>query len=95
MVKSPYASAWRITHEDVIEGRHFDDDIMSYGFHDNAPRLQIKNGGTYGLPHKALRVKGIDGQALSLSNRGGCTHLNLPTPGLEGSTHFMPCPKRH
>jgi hypothetical protein len=45
---------------DVLEGRHFDDDIMAYGFHDSAPRLKIKNGGTYGIPYKALRVKGID-----------------------------------
>jgi hypothetical protein len=49
-----------ITHEDVIEGRHFDDDIMAYGFHDSAPRFQVKNGGTYGIPYKALRVKGIE-----------------------------------
>ncbi|MHC4215040.1 MAG: FAD-dependent oxidoreductase, partial [Planctomycetota bacterium] len=49
-----------ISHEDVIEGRHFDDDIMAYGFHDNAPRLQIKDGGTYGLPYRALLVAGID-----------------------------------
>jgi hypothetical protein len=49
-----------ITSEDVLEGRHFADDIMSYGFHDESPRLQIKNGGTYGVPYKALRVKGID-----------------------------------
>ncbi len=54
-----------ITHEDVIEGRHFDDDIMSYGFHDNAPRYQIKNGGTYGLPYKALCVKGIENLLVS------------------------------
>jgi hypothetical protein len=49
-----------VTHEDVIEGRHFDDDVMAYGFHDSAPRLQIKDGGTYGIPYKALRVAGID-----------------------------------
>jgi hypothetical protein len=49
-----------ITSEDVLGGRHFEDDIMSYGFHDEAPRLQIKNGGTYGVPYKALRVKNID-----------------------------------
>ncbi len=48
-----------ITHEDVIGGRHFDDDVMSYGFHDSAPRYQIKDGGTYGVPYRALRVKGI------------------------------------
>ena len=45
---------------DVLEGRHFDDDIMAYGFHDSAPRLKIKDGGTYGIPYKALCVAGID-----------------------------------
>ncbi len=49
-----------ISLSDVIDGKHFDDDIMVYGFHDSAPRYQIKNGGTYGLPFKALCVKGID-----------------------------------
>jgi len=49
-----------ITSEDVLEARHFDDDIMAYGFHDSAPRLQIKDGGTYGVPYRALRVAGID-----------------------------------
>jgi len=46
--------------DDVLEGRHFDDDVMAYGFHDSAPRLQIKNGGTYGMPYRALRVAGLD-----------------------------------
>jgi hypothetical protein len=45
-----------ISSSDVLDGRHFEDDIMSYGFHDCAPRLQIKNGGTYGIPYRALRV---------------------------------------
>ncbi len=49
-----------ITLSDVLEGRHFDDDVMAYGFHDSAPRLQVKDGGTYGVPYRALRVKGID-----------------------------------
>jgi len=49
-----------ITLSDVLEGRHFDDDVMVYGFHDSAPRLQIKNGSTYGIPYRALRVAGID-----------------------------------
>lgn len=49
-----------ITLSDVLEGKHFDDDVMVYGFHDSAPRLQIKDGGTYGIPYKALRVAGID-----------------------------------
>jgi hypothetical protein len=49
-----------ITRDDVLEGQHFDDEVMVYGFHDSAPRLQIKDGGTYGIPYKALRVKRIE-----------------------------------
>jgi len=54
-----------ISHEDVVEARHFDDDVFVYGFHDSAPRLQIRNGGTYGIPYRALRVKGIDNLLVS------------------------------
>ena len=49
-----------ITLDDVVGAKHFEDDIMVYGFHDSAPRYQVKNGGTYGVPYKALCVKGID-----------------------------------
>ncbi|MFP4104583.1 MAG: FAD-dependent oxidoreductase [Phycisphaerae bacterium] len=49
-----------ISLEDILSGRHFDDDVMHYGFHDSAPRLQIRDGGTYGLPYRALRPAGID-----------------------------------
>ena len=54
------ACDYDLTLEDVLEGRHFDDDIMAYGFHDSAPRLQIKEGRTYGVPYRALRVAGLD-----------------------------------
>ncbi len=49
-----------LTRADVLEGRHFEDDVLAYGFHDSAPRLQIKDGGTYGIPYRALRVAGLD-----------------------------------
>jgi hypothetical protein len=49
-----------ISIDDVLSGVHFKDDIMAYGFHDCAPRLQIKNGGTYGIPYRALRVKNVE-----------------------------------
>jgi hypothetical protein len=49
-----------IKHEDVINGVHFDDDVFVYGFHDMAPRLKVANGGSYGIPYRALCVKGID-----------------------------------
>jgi hypothetical protein len=45
---------------DVLEGKHFEDDVMAYGFHDSAPRLQIKDGGTYGIPYRSLRPVGVD-----------------------------------
>ncbi len=54
------ACDYDITHEDVVEAKHFDDEIMVYGFHDMAPRLQVKDGGTYGIPYRALRVAGLD-----------------------------------
>jgi hypothetical protein len=44
----------------VLNGVHFDDDVFVYGFHDNAPRFQIKDGGSYGIPYRALCVKDID-----------------------------------
>ena len=48
-----------ISHEDVIEGRHFEDDVFVYGYHDMAPKFQIKDGGSYGIPYRALCVKNI------------------------------------
>lgn len=49
-----------IKHSDVIGGIHFDDDVFVYGFHDMAPHWKVKNGGSYGIPYRALCVKGID-----------------------------------
>jgi hypothetical protein len=49
-----------ISIEDVLGARHFDDDVLWYGFHDNAPRLQVKDGGSYGVPYRALCVGGVD-----------------------------------
>lgn len=49
-----------ITHEDVVDAHHFEDDVFVYGFHDYAPRIQIKDGGTYGIPYRAVCVQGLD-----------------------------------
>ena len=54
------ACDYDISHEDVVEGRHFSDDVFAYGFHDLSPRIQIKNGGTYGIPYRALCVQDLD-----------------------------------
>jgi hypothetical protein len=45
--------------DEILAGKHYDDDVFTYGFHDFAPRLQIENGKTYGLPYRAMLVKGI------------------------------------
>ncbi len=49
-----------ITHDNVLNGDHFDDDVFVYGFHDMAPRFKVKDGGSYGIPYRALCVKNID-----------------------------------
>jgi hypothetical protein len=49
-----------ISREDVLEARRFDDEVMLYGFHDCAPRLQIKDGGWYGIPYRALLPVRLD-----------------------------------
>jgi hypothetical protein len=45
---------------EVLNGVHYPDEVFSYGFHDSAPRLQIKGGKTYGLPYRTMLVKGLD-----------------------------------
>lgn len=45
---------------DVLSGRHFDDDVLAYGFHDRGPLLHIGEGGTYGIPYRALIVSQIE-----------------------------------
>lgn len=54
------ACDYDITHADVLEARHFPDDVAIYGFHDLAPRYQVKGGGTYGIPYRALCVSGVE-----------------------------------
>jgi hypothetical protein len=45
--------------DDVLQARHFADEVGVYGFHDSAPRLQIAHGGTYGIPYRALLPRGL------------------------------------
>lgn len=49
-----------ISLEDILQARHFDDDVFVYGFHDSAPRLKVGAGGTYGIPYRALLPAGIE-----------------------------------
>ncbi len=49
-----------LSNEEVINGVHFSDDVFSYGFHDEAPNFQVKNGETYGFPYRAMLVKNME-----------------------------------
>lgn len=46
-----------ISCDEITNCTHFKDDIFSYGFHDSAPLLHVGEGGTYGLPLRAILVK--------------------------------------
>ena len=54
------ACDYDITIDDVLDAHRFDDEVMLYGFMDLAPRLQVKDGGWYGVPYRALCVSGVD-----------------------------------
>jgi hypothetical protein len=58
------ACDYDIKHEDVIEARHFDDEVFVYSYHDTF-RYMVKDGGTYGIPYKALLPKGIENLLVS------------------------------
>ena len=49
-----------VTLDDIVEARHFEDDVFVYSFHDCGAKYQVKDGGTYGMPYKSLCVSGID-----------------------------------
>lgn len=49
-----------ISNEEIRNAAHFDDEVLNYGFHDMGWGQHIKNGGSYGLPYRALCVKGIE-----------------------------------
>ena len=49
-----------ITNEDVTSGRHFEDDVFEYGFHDEAPAFNVAEGGSYGFPYRAMLPKGLE-----------------------------------
>ncbi|MDR1116950.1 MAG: FAD-dependent oxidoreductase [Oscillospiraceae bacterium] len=46
-----------ITNEEIMNGTHYPDEVFSYGFHDLAPQVHIRDGGTYGLPYRSMIVK--------------------------------------
>ncbi len=49
-----------ITNDDILAGRHFEDDIAFFGFHDCAPKMHVGGDGSYGIPLRAILAKDID-----------------------------------
>ncbi|MCL2832402.1 MAG: FAD-dependent oxidoreductase [Treponema sp.] len=49
-----------ISLDEIVNAVHFPDEVFSYGFHDSAPRIQIKGGKTFGMPYRTMLVKGLD-----------------------------------
>lgn len=47
--------------EEIIQGKRFEDQVFLYGFHDCAPRIAVKDGGSYGFPYRAMIPKKIEG----------------------------------
>jgi hypothetical protein len=54
------ACEYDMTIDDISNAKHFGDDVFSYGFHDMAPRFHVGKGETFGLPYRAMVVKGIE-----------------------------------
>ena len=46
-----------ISNDEIVNAVHFKDDILAYGFHDTAPSNVVKDGGSYGLPYRAILPK--------------------------------------
>ncbi|TWT84412.1 3-ketosteroid-delta-1-dehydrogenase [Planctomycetes bacterium CA13] len=49
-----------ISNEEIRDATHFDDDIYSYSFHDMGWGQHVKDGGSYGMPYRAICVTGIE-----------------------------------
>ena len=45
-----------LSNEEILNATHFRDDVFAYGFHDEAPSMQVRNGSTYGFPLRAMQV---------------------------------------
>lgn len=47
-----------LSNEEILNATHFRDDVFTYGFHDRAPSMQIRDGSTYGFPLRAMQAQG-------------------------------------
>jgi len=50
-----------ITLEDIVDGVKTEDEVARYGFHDLAPKIMIKDAGTYSIPYRALLPMKVEG----------------------------------
>lgn len=51
---------YELTDEDIVNARHFEDDVAMYGYHDYAPAVKIKDGGWFGFPYRAFVPVKVD-----------------------------------
>lgn len=51
---------YALTEDDIINARHFEDDVAMYGYHDYAPAVKIKDGGWFGFPYRAFLPVKVD-----------------------------------
>lgn len=49
-----------IPNQEILDGVHHEDDIALFGFHDCAPKMHVGGDGSYGIPLRAILVKGLD-----------------------------------
>lgn len=49
-----------IPNSEILAGQHHEDDVALFGFHDCAPKMHVGGDGSYGIPLRAILVKGID-----------------------------------
>ena len=47
-----------LTNEEILNATHYRDDVFAYGFHDEAPSMQIREGSNYGFPLRAMQAQG-------------------------------------
>lgn len=48
-----------LSNEEILNATHFKDDVFAYGFHDEAPSMQVRDGSTYGFPLRAMQAQGL------------------------------------
>jgi hypothetical protein len=49
-----------MSNDEIRDATHYDDDVYCYSFHDMGWKEHVRDGGSFGMPYRALCVKGIE-----------------------------------